>query len=264
MGAIYRDLFVSLFRRHEIEILGRQGAIDERLLLAGRVKHVVVHEAQLFFVVDLDARFDDPLGERKRERAVAFAVLGARAALCGIDDQGPARRLDRRQSPADRSVGDGQFHLRGKRIVSARIQNDQLQLARAFDRGLHLIDAKWPQRERRDRSSSFGIGGNQIVCSPDLDAVPGVINDGPIGAVRLPRERLQRGYRAFTVEIMDDRNILDPRAPQGRANQVGVARRVRQTLRRAIGGIADYQRDAPIQGSYGQRRCRRLRFRWRD
>jgi hypothetical protein len=42
------------------EILGRQGTIDERLLLAGRVKHVVVHQAES--LVDLHTRFDNPLG----------------------------------------------------------------------------------------------------------------------------------------------------------------------------------------------------------
>jgi hypothetical protein len=39
----------------------------------------------------------------------------------------------------------------------------------------------------------------------------------------------------------------DSRAPQGRADQVGVVRRVRQKLRGAIARVSDHQRDAPIQ-----------------
>ena len=46
------------------------------------------------------------------------------------------------------------------------------------------------------------IDRNQIVRSADLDAVPGIIDDGPIGGVRLPRERFQRGNHAFAVEII--------------------------------------------------------------
>ena len=46
------------------------------------------------------------------------------------------------------------------------------------------------------------IDRNQIVRSADLDAVPGIIDDGQIGGVRLPRERFQRGNRAFAVEII--------------------------------------------------------------
>jgi hypothetical protein len=53
--------------------------------------------------------------------------------------------------------------------------------------------------------------------------MPCVIDDGPIGRVCFPRERLERGNPAFTVEIMDDGNILDSRAPQRRADQLGVA-----------------------------------------
>ena len=33
----WRDLLVSLFRRHEIEIVGRQGAIDEGLLMVAHL-----------------------------------------------------------------------------------------------------------------------------------------------------------------------------------------------------------------------------------
>jgi hypothetical protein len=47
-----------------------------------------------------------------------------------------------------------------------------------------------------------GTHPDQIVRSADLDAVPGIIDDGPIGGVRLPRERFQRGNHAFAVEII--------------------------------------------------------------
>ena len=115
----WRDLFVSLFRWHKIEIDRGQGAIDEGFLLACSLQHVLPYKAEHH--VDLDARFDDPLGEGERERAVdAVAVLGARPALRGIDNQSRARRLDRRQTATDRTVRDGDLFRMPNKSYSSR------------------------------------------------------------------------------------------------------------------------------------------------
>src|ERR1700677_989870 len=60
----------------EIEVLRRQGAVDERLLsVSGLLQHVLAHQAQR--AVDFDARLDDPRRKGQREGAVvAVAVVG--------------------------------------------------------------------------------------------------------------------------------------------------------------------------------------------
>ena len=63
----WRDLFVSLFRRHKIEIVRRQGAIDEGLLMVARLPQHVA-----FAVLGAGAALGDRVGRignwRARER----------------------------------------------------------------------------------------------------------------------------------------------------------------------------------------------------
>jgi hypothetical protein len=201
-----------------------QRAIGVGLLPAGgRLHHVVTHETEQ--LVDLDIGYRDALHDGDREgTVVALAVERGLSVLGRIHHERRSRHLDLAEAAADRTGADGAArrrglrrhrvrrrgaaHLRRGRIVAAGVEQDQLELLRAFDRHHHLFE-----RHRLELhvavGGELGVHRDEIVHPVHLDAVAGVVDHRPIGLLSLVREGAQRIDQLLARGVAGERHCLE-------------------------------------------------------
>ena len=116
-------------------------SVDERLLtVAGAFQHVVAYPAER--EAQIEPRLGDVFDQRGGERTVvAVAVARHRAGLGGEGDQRVGhRRFDLREPSPDRAAGDAPLHRLGKGIVTAGVEDHQLQPLGALERLEHAVE----------------------------------------------------------------------------------------------------------------------------
>jgi hypothetical protein len=188
--------------------------------------------------------------QRGGKQAVLFIAIGRGGArFGGIGDQGiRTGRLDLGQPSRDRALRHGVLH-RLKRIIAARIQDDQTQLLCRLDHRQDTIE-----RDRFvigvDIAFQHGIDRNEIVDAFDLNAVPGAINDRHIGVPHLVGEIAKSAAHLIGFEIALEGDDIEPRALEHRSHRAGVVRRIGEQGDVLIGRIAKHQRD-PLLGEGG-------------
>jgi hypothetical protein len=78
-----------------------------------------------------------------------------------------------------------------------------------------------------------------------LQGVPGIVEDGDIGALDLAGEVLDRFLHRGTVGIEAERGV-EAETLQRRRHVLGVIARIPERRNVAVVGVADHERDAPL------------------
>jgi len=235
--------------RVQVDVLGRQRAVEERLLRAvGRLDHPVPDEAE--HLADLHPRLPQRRDQRGGVGAVAgLAVLRHGAFLGGVGDQRVALGLDGGEAPPDGARGAG--HLLQERVVAAGVQDHHAQRVGALDRPQGEF-----QRHRLEIHVPVGferrVDRDQIVAPVHLDAVAGVVDDRDLGVGGIPLEALQRAQKLDLAEVL---MVVDDEAktPQHVGEVRGVVGGIGERGDIGVGGVADHQR-ALHRGGEGVRR----------
>ena len=239
-------------RRHQRHVATAERTIDERLLpVAGGLQHRVPDPAE--GQADVEAGDRQIPQDRGRERAVfAVAVVGGRAGLRGVGDQGVGRgRLDLAQTCGDRagcSPAALAPHLADEGIVAAGVQDEQPEPPGAVGRRHQTL-----QRNGFvigvAVAGKAGIDRYQIVVATDLQTVAGVINHRNISLIRLVLEFSDRPLELEIADIDQHVDGIEAGVPEHPGDRVGVAGRVGQLRNTLIGRIADHQRHALVRQS---------------
>ena len=223
-------------RRHQRHVAAAERTIDERLLpVAGGLQHLVPDPAE--GQADVEAGNRQIPQDRGRERAVfAVAVVGGRAGLRGVGDQGVGRgRLDLAQTRGDRagcSPAALAPHLADEGIVAAGVEDEQPEPPGAVGRRHQTL-----QRNRLVLgvavAGQAGIDRDQVVDATDLQTVAGVIDRRQY---RPDRPRFEFSDRALELEIADiDQDIdgIEAGVAEHLGDRVRVAGRVGQLAERS-------------------------------
>jgi hypothetical protein len=133
----------------------------------------------------------------------------------------------------------------------------------ALDRAHHLADVDGFQINVAIDEQA-GIDRNQIVRAAIFDAVPGIIDHGPVGAIGGPGEIAQRGHDLVALQIGLQSDRLESRVAQGCGKCGGVVLRIGERRHMLVSAVADEQGDAPAErrrdrGSQWRRNGRLLR-----
>src|SRR5262249_852310 len=195
----------------------RDRPIGEGLLRPPRFLHdIVAHEIEQ--PPDLDARLLQVLDQGRSKRAVPGITLPVRrdlAVLGRIDDQTAAIRLDLCKPPSGGagSVAERPCHGLDERVVTAGIEDDKSQLLCSVDGNYDMIERNGFELHVPIRLE-LGIDWNKVVDAGDLDAMAGIVDDGPISLGGFARERTERLRQRVTVEIEFKAEALEVNAPE--------------------------------------------------
>ena len=106
------------------------------------------------------------------------------------------------------------------------------------------------ERHRLETDVAVGlelrVDRNQVVDAAHLDAMAGIIEHRPIGAVGGVAEAAERVDQPVAVEVVGERHV-EPGLLQRRLDQGRVARRVGQPRHVLIRAIADDERHPPLR-----------------
>lgn len=225
----------------------RPGAVDERLLLvAGELQDFIARKAE--GLAQIEARLRQIFDERCREWAVlAVAVGGGRSRLGGKRNQrvGPGR-LNPGKPTLDRARAHRAFHALCEGIVATGIQNHEPQFPGGFDDRQQSIERDGFV-EGVDIAFQHGIGGNQIVCTIDLNAVTGKKHDGNVGIPRGIRKIAKRATHFASLEIVLRLHDVETGLLQRCSHCRRIVGRIGQLSHMLVSGIAYHQRDPAVR-----------------
>src|SRR5712692_1972177 len=179
-----------LLSLHEEKVLAAwERAVGVWLLPSGGCfHHVVTNQAE--HLVDLDTRSCDSLHNRHREWAVVAITVERHLALLGGEhNECCTGYFDLAEPTADRACADRGSggrgsdchvlrrrppHLWCKRVVATGIEQQQLKLPGAFERGHDLLERDGFEL-RVAVGRELGVDGNEVIDTAHLDAMAGVV-----------------------------------------------------------------------------------------
>ena len=138
--------------------------------------------------------------------------------------------------------------LPDERVVAAGVQEDELLLRVLTHEGEERVERHRLQRQFGE-AADVGRGRDQVVLAADLDAVPGIVEQGDVGADHRLDEALEGLLHADLVEVGAEHD-LEVEPAQRLGDGARVLGRVRERRRVGVGAVADDERDAPL----GERR----------
>ncbi len=233
---------------HEVILLTRNTRTHKWLLLAPRRRDdIVAHLARQH--LQHEPRLHQPLRQRASERAIAAGAVARGAARRGGEHDQHVVDLD----PAQPARHRARACLPGlpERIVAAGIEHDD-PLLRARQCAQHLVEVDRLEAEVVIAGEA-GIDRQQPVPAVRLDPVPGEIDEGDLGPLRLLPEAAERRAHLGDGGIVH-RHDFEAGLAQRIAHQPRIAQRIGELAGGGIGAVADHQRDAGAgMGSGGKR-----------
>src|SRR5262249_7017044 len=187
-----------------------------------------------------NSRFFNLFQESACERAVAAGAVSRD--LIGLRGEGyehAARRFNSRKTPSWYKIAIRATRTEAlrKRIIAARVQNQNSHSARLRQREQDVVNAR---QFVVDAVLIFqsGIDGHQIIEALILNAVTGVINKRRIGFLSEAPKVRHRLFQRALVDVFY-RDDLETNFFQSDGHVVGVIDGIRKTGGMLIGGIAN-------------------------
>jgi hypothetical protein len=232
---------------HEGDLGTAEGAVNEGILrVVGGLEHVVAHAAERQAQVETWRR--DVLDEGAGIGAVGpFAVGGRRSGLGGKGDQRIGGEIVHLGEPtADPAGGERPLHGAHKGVFAAGIENDEAQTLGKLEDADDTVE-----RNRLvlhvDVALQRGIDRDEVVDAADLDAMPGVVDDGDTRIAHPVGEVAQGTAHARRIEIAFSLDQLEAGGAQCRLHGVSIARGVGKLGDVGVGAVADDQRYATLR-----------------